>query len=168
MFGHRERGIYQQQVLVSSRHDQQDAEEFYAYLLNAMASTLHTSHHGEPSDLVRDLFQIRFQCTCVLWRAVTRRYSCAVSGECYTTEEDALKLYCNIRGGDDENRVNFMYQVESVMGGDAQGIKLGLESDVEKHSDVLGRSAQWRKTMRISSVPKYLCVQVGVREADEG
>ena len=32
----------------------------------AMASTLHTSHHGEPSDLVRDLFQIRFQCTCVL------------------------------------------------------------------------------------------------------
>lgn len=61
-----------------------------------------------------------------------------------------------------------MYQVESVMGGDAQGIKLGLESDVEKHSDVLGRSAQWRKTMRISSVPKYLCVQVGVREAGEG
>ena len=156
MFGHRERGIYQQQVLVSSRHEQQDAEEFYAYLLNAMASTLHTSHHGEPSDLVRDLFQIRFQCTCVLWRAVTRRYSCAESGD------------CNIRGGDDENRVNFMYQVESAMGGDAQGIKLGLESDVEKHSDVLGRSAQWRKTMRISSVPKYLCVQVGVREADEG
>ena len=161
MFGHRERGIYQQQVFISLHHDQQDAEEFYAYLLNAMASTLHTSHHGEPSDLVRDLFQIRFQCTCVLWRAVTR-------SECYTTEEDALKLYCNIRGGDDENRVNFMYQVESVMGGDAQGIKLGLESDVEKHSDVLGRSAQWRKTMRISSVPKYLCVQVGVREADEG
>ena len=92
MFGHRERGIYQQQVLVSFCHDQQDAEEFYAYLLNAMASTLHTSHHGEQSDLVRDLFQIRFQCTCVLWRAVTRRYSCAESGESYTTEEDALKL----------------------------------------------------------------------------
>ena len=135
--------------------------------MNAMTSTLHTSHHGEPSDLVRDLFQIRFQCTCRLWRVVMSRYSCPESGECYTTEEDALKLYCNIRGGADENRVNFMYQVDSVMCGHPQGIKLGLESDVEKHSDVLGRSAQWRKTMRISSVPKYLCVQVRLRGDDD-
>ena len=43
----------------------------------------------------------------------------------------------------------------------AQGIKLGLEGEVEKHSEVLGRSAQWTKTMRVSSVPKYLCVEVG-------
>ena len=32
---------------------------------------------------------------------------------------------------------------------------------MEKHSEVLGRSAQWTKTIRVSSVPKYLCVEVG-------
>lgn len=32
---------------------------------------------------------------------------------------------------------------------------------MEKHSEALGRSAQWTKTMRVSSVPKYLCVEVG-------
>ena len=33
---------------------------------------------------------------------------------------------------------------------------------MEKHSDVLGRTATWKKTMQISSLPKYLCVQVGL------
>ena len=90
------------------------------------------------------------------------RYTCTESGESYTTEEDATKLYCNIRGGaNEENKVNFMYQVVRGRWREAQGIKLGLEGEVEKHSEVLGRSAQWTKTMRISSVPKYLCVQVG-------
>ena len=41
----------------------QDAEEFYSFLLNAMAATLPTSHRGRASDLVKDLFQIKFQCT---------------------------------------------------------------------------------------------------------
>lgn len=37
---------------------------------------------------------------------------CAESGESYMTEEEATKLYCNIRGGaSEENKVNFMYQV---------------------------------------------------------
>lgn len=31
---------------------------------------------------------------------------------------------------------------------------------MEKHSDVLGRTALWKKTMQISSLPKYLCVMV--------
>jgi len=43
---------------------------------------------------------------------VRGRYTCAESGESYTTEEEATKLYCNIRGGaSEENKVNFMYQV---------------------------------------------------------
>lgn len=33
---------------------------------------------------------------------------------------------------------------------------------MEKHSDVLGRTAKWRKTMQISSLPKVLCVMVRV------
>lgn len=63
VFGHRERGIYQQQVDSLMRTDLQDAEEFYAFMLNAMAAALPTSHRGQSSDVVKDLFQIRFQCT---------------------------------------------------------------------------------------------------------
>ena len=39
-------------------------------------------------------------------------------------------------------------------------MKLGLEGEVEKHSDVLGRTALWKKTMQISSLPKVLWVMV--------
>ena len=41
-----------------------------------------------------------------------------------------------------------------------QGVKLGLEGEIEKHSDVLGRTVPWNKKMEISSLPKYLCVEV--------
>lgn len=139
VFGHRERGLYQQQ----------DAEEFCAYLLSAIAATLPTHTFDHASNLVDDLFQLRFRCT----------YTCPESGESLSTEEQAIKLYCSIRGGaNEEVKVDFM----------AQGLKLGLESDVEKHSDVLGRTATWKKTMQISSLPKYLCVQVGVWMACDG
>ena len=84
--------------------DEQDAEEFYSYLLNALASTLPTQHGHVQSNLVKDLFEIRYRCT----------YSCPESGESYTTEETANKLYCNIRGGAGEmEKVNFLYQVLS-------------------------------------------------------
>jgi hypothetical protein len=39
----------------------------------------------------------------------------------------------------------------------SEGIKLGLEGTVEKHSSVLGRDALWKKSSRISSLPKYIC-----------
>ena len=39
-------------------------------------------------------------------------------------------------------------------------MKLGLEGEIEKHSDVLGRTVPWNKKMEISSLPKYLCVEV--------
>ena len=37
---------------------------------------------------------------------------------------------------------------------------MGLEGEVEKHSDVLGKTVTWKKKMEISSLPKYLCVEV--------
>ena len=39
-------------------------------------------------------------------------------------------------------------------------MKLGLEGEIEKHSDVLGRTVPWNKKMEIASLPKYLCVEV--------
>ena len=53
VFGHRERGLYQQQ----------DAEEFCAYLLSAIAATLPTHTFDRASNLVDDLVQHRFRCT---------------------------------------------------------------------------------------------------------
>ena len=44
--------------------------------------------------------------------SVNFSYSCEESGESYKTEEEANLLYCNIRGGtNEEDKVNFMSQV---------------------------------------------------------
>lgn len=59
-------------------------------------------------------------------------------------KEKALKLVCNIT-----IETNHL----------SEGIKIGLEGVIEKNSDVLGRNAQWKKTLRINRLPKYLCVQ---------
>ena len=153
MFGHRERGLYQQQ----------DAEEFCTYVLNAISATLPTHTSTGTSNLVDDLFQIGFRCTWDPTICAMCRYLCPESGESYVTDEHAEKLFCNIRGGaNEEVKVNFLAQVGKASGADAQGLKLGLEGEVEKHSDVLGRTALWKKTMEISSLPKYLCVMVAV------
>jgi len=40
------------------------------------------------------------------------------------------------------------------------GIKLGLDGVVEKHSEVLGRNAQFTQTKRLCKLPKYLVVQL--------
>lgn len=82
----------------------QDADEFYSFLLNALSAALPTQHGTVQSNLIKDLFEIHYRCT----------YNCPESGESYTTEETANKLYCNIRGGANENdKVNFMFQVGS-------------------------------------------------------
>lgn len=40
-----------------------------------------------------------------------------------------------------------------------EGLKMGLEGEVEKHSSLLGRNALWHKKLRMNSLPKYLCIQ---------
>lgn len=102
MFGHRERGLYQQQ----------DAEEFCAYVLNAISAALPTHTSARTSNLVDDLFQIGFRCTWARTVDVICSYSCPESGESYVTDEHAEKLFCNIRGGANEDvKVNFLSQV---------------------------------------------------------
>lgn len=92
MFGSRTNGVYQQQ----------DAQEFLSYLLNALSAVFPTQHKSASSNLVKDLFQIAYRCS----------YKCPESGETLTTEETGDILYCNIRGGaSDEEKVNFMFQV---------------------------------------------------------
>jgi ubiquitin carboxyl-terminal hydrolase 14 len=39
------------------------------------------------------------------------------------------------------------------------GIKIGLEEEVEKISETLNRNCLWTKSYRVASLPKYLVVQ---------
>lgn len=41
-----------------------------------------------------------------------------------------------------------------------EGIRLGLTEDREKHSESLGRTAQWSGTAALSALPAYLTVQI--------
>lgn len=41
----------------------------------------------------------------------------------------------------------------------SDGIKIGLNEEVEKFSETLNRNSLWTKTYKIASLPKYLIVQ---------
>ncbi|GLD93862.1 hypothetical protein PINS_up002467 [Pythium insidiosum] len=120
---------------------QQDSEEFLATLWSTLGRTLvgpvpGIQSLGPANNAVDALFGLE----------MSERLECAESDmeTPVTKTEKALKLVCNITI--ETNHVS-------------EGIKIGLEGAIEKHSDVLGRNAQWKKTLRINRLPKYLCVQ---------
>lgn len=41
-----------------------------------------------------------------------------------------------------------------------EGIRLGLQEDREKHSESLGRTAQWHGTAALATLPAYLTIQI--------
>lgn len=41
----------------------------------------------------------------------------------------------------------------------SEGIKSGLEGQIEKNSDILGRNAVYKKVQKISRLPGYLAIQ---------
>jgi len=65
--------------------------------------------------------------------------------------DSAYKLICNIQGGHGQK-----VQISHL----GAGIELGLNGEVEKNSEVLGRNAVWNIKRRIDRLPKYLCVQM--------
>lgn len=119
---------------------QQDSEEFLSVLLTTLSRSL-TTPTGLPSiepasNMIEALFGMEMaqELTCVesdMETAVTKT-------------EKALKLVCNIT-----IETNHL----------AEGVKIGLEGTIEKHSEVLGRNANWKKVLRINRLPKFLCVQ---------
>lgn len=64
--------------------------------------------------------------------------------------EDARVVKCNIQGGHGQ-----AVQVNHL----AEGVRLGLEGELEKRSEILGRNAIWKSSSRIDRLPKYLVVQ---------
>lgn len=120
---------------------QQDAEEFYNTLTLMINSSFESI--GPAGIAARDSFlNIRLE----------EKLTCSESEieAPITRSEIVNRLVCNIQGGPGTaisiNHLN-------------EGLKLGLEGTVEKHSIVLDRNALWTKQQRIATLPRYLCVQ---------
>jgi len=151
----------------SGGFSQQDAEEFFTSLFASVAKSLRSpgtldaafgqsgvaelpeirdsgSKGGVKIDNVVDaLFGLKMEET----------LSCPEAGEAepvVVKYDDTRKIVCNIQGGH-----GAAVQINHV----AEGIKLGLEGELEKNSDVLGRNALWKKTSRIDRLPKFFMCQ---------
>jgi len=113
---------------------QQDAEEAFGALMTSMKNALPSKIH--------DIFEIEIE----------EQLHCSESTEePVVVKSDVVnKLVCNIRGGS-----GAVLTVDHMI----EGLRLGLEDNVEKHSLLLQRNAIWMKKQRLASLPKYLCIQ---------
>ncbi|CCI41795.1 unnamed protein product [Albugo candida] len=131
---------FAQQMPRGQGYMQQDSEEFLSTLLSTLSRTLvrpvGLSSIAPAKNVIQALFGLELNET----------LTCLESDMEPKIEkkEDALKLVCNIT-----IKTNLV----------AEGIRIGLAGVIEKHSDVLGRNAQWKKEIRVNRLPKYLCVQ---------
>ena len=158
---------------------QQDAEEFYSGLLTIGAEEMKDRQQmkaalpaaGEEelagaSNVVDALFGFKMEETLTCDEFDDK--GAASGGDDMQVEMEARapteppvksfdlhrKLVCNIQGGADGSaQTNVTHIVE--------GINLSLEGTIEKHSEVLGRDALWKRTQRISRLPPILVVQFG-------
>mmetsp|Transcript_10575 Transcript_10575/g.19515 ORF Transcript_10575/g.19515 Transcript_10575/m.19515 type:complete len:496 (+) Transcript_10575:146-1633(+) len=119
---------------------QQDADEFYNRMLTVLEQRLSAPgpnfDFGNKGDAVNALFGIE----------MTNEIKCIETDEePVSTSKDLLKrLQCDINA-------------ETVTV--EQGLKLAMEADIEKNSQVLGRNALFKQTRRIHKLPKYLAIQ---------
>lgn len=133
------RSAYPQYAELSSHGNflQQDAEEFFNTLMTDLRMGLMTANSSLSEFLE---FEVEETLTC-------QESSTEAS---ITNKETSYKLVCNIRGGlSDSSNIDHL----------RDGLLLGMEGNVEKHSLALGRNATWIKKQRISTLSPYLCVQ---------
>ena len=166
---------------------QQDAEEFYSGLMSACANELRGNEvlkaaftgimgRGDgpsaeelngASNVIDAVFGMKMEetLTCDELSAPAADKD-SMETDAPNSNENALieppvitydlhrKLVCNIQGGSDASaQVNITHL--------AEGIQLSLTGKLEKHSEVLGRNAQWTRTQKIARLPPYLVVQFG-------
>jgi ubiquitin carboxyl-terminal hydrolase 14 len=116
---------------------QQDAEEFYNTLTNAVQ---------------REVDRTSTPFCSLLGLSLEEQITCNESDlETSTSRSEAVnKIVCNIQGGSGAStNIDHMHE----------GLKLGLEGTLEKFSTVLERNAIWSRKQRIASLPRYICVQ---------
>ncbi|TDH65481.1 hypothetical protein CCR75_003912 [Bremia lactucae] len=120
---------------------QQDSEEFLSTLFATLQQTL-----TRPAGGLKSLAPTSNMVDALFGFEMDETIECTESGmeAAVVKKEKALKLVCNITIS-----TNHL----------SEGINIGLEGTIEKHSDVLGKNAVWKKTLRMNRLPKYLCVQ---------
>lgn len=114
---------------------QQDADECFQMLLAAMEPAFEVGAHNRLRELFELTMKVQF----------TNKETNEIEG--MPTFEKTKKLACII-----DNQMN---PINSL----ADGIQLGLEEQVTKHSDKLGRDADFVKRFRVTNLPGYLVVQ---------
>jgi ubiquitin carboxyl-terminal hydrolase 14 len=128
---------------------QQDIDEFFQLLINTIAPKL--ALPNSEKNLIQDIFQFQLKVDFVNSEDETEKSE--------SRYEVMNKLACII-----DNQMNPVNNLE-------EGIKAGLEEEVEKYSENLQRNCLWKKTSKVISLPKYLIVQkirFVWRERDEG
>lgn len=115
---------------------QQDAEDFYNILSQTLRNGFNDAHGYES----------------LLGAELEETLTCAETDAepVVSRKETISKVVCSIHGG-----AGSSITVDHAH----EGIKLWLEGSLEKHSSVLGRNAVWKRSARMSKLPKYLCVQ---------
>lgn len=114
---------------------QQDADECFQQLLSAIEPAFDEG----GKNAIRDLFEMRMRVQFV------NKETSEVEGA--ESVEMTKKLACII-----DNQFNPINSLQD-------GIKLGLEDQVTKHSDKLDRDADFIKRFRLMNLPGYLIVQ---------
>lgn len=116
---------------------QQDAEECWGEILTRLAGALLVEPgHPEQGNYVDKMFAIEAKSV----------DSCGEGEdeEIVERRENVRSLKCHI-----SSSVNHL----------VQGVQEGLEETIEKHSEKLGRTAEWKRTARLEKIPPFLIVQ---------
>lgn len=123
-------------------HKQQDAEECYSALLIAFKEALKLSPEEQAMTGAKDMIEKLFGIELV--NTVKNKETDAEPEQ--VTKEQVLRLSCHI--DNNNNPINHM----------AEGLKISLEGDIEKYSDILGRNAIYFKQSMVNKLPSYLTV----------
>ena len=122
-------------------HKQQDAEECYSQLLTSFKNALKLNDDETGStDLVEKLFGIE------LVNTVKNKES--EEEPVQVAKENVLRLSCHI--DNNNNPINHL----------AEGLKISLECEIEKHCDFLGRNAIWFKQSKVNKLVSLILILI--------
>lgn len=118
------------------RPKQQDADECWNTILQSWREPL--KKNAANNDLIARLFEIELE----------NQTKCVENPDepASVSHESVLRLSCFIENG--------AKPVDLIQ----DGIRMGLEGQIEKNSPSLGRNALYSKESRINKLPSYLCV----------
>ncbi|KIL65371.1 hypothetical protein M378DRAFT_186464 [Amanita muscaria Koide BX008] len=124
------------------RYAQQDAEECYSQIINSLRQVPGLSSDSPSSSAQTKTFVEQF-----LMGQMQRTLTCDESPDepPSITREEVLKIECNI-----STTTNYMLP----------GIKISLDTEVEKNSPTLGREARYSLKSRLTRLPTYLTVHM--------